>query len=77
MPYRLTREPDFMRLVFADDITPADLRALAGEVAAIERTFAVTPHRLTDLTRADGRTLTYPDILAFAEWRMANHFAIR
>jgi hypothetical protein len=71
MPYQITREPTFFRIVFLDDITPEDLVSLAGEIATIEHALPVAPHRLTDLSQVSMTELSYPDVLAFVGRRKA------
>jgi hypothetical protein len=71
MPYQIIQEPDLLRLVFFDAITPQDLRVLADDIAVIEHALPVTPHRLTDLSQVSMTELSYPDVLAFVERRKA------
>src|SRR5262245_46964140 len=75
MPYSLTVEPKLIRAVFSDSMTAADLRTLADELAAIERTLPMALDRLTDLSHVSDIQLTYPDMLAYVEHRRAQRLA--
>ena len=75
MPYQLTEEAAFVRVVFFDDMTGHDLRSLADLVAAIERERAVAPNRLTDLSQITGAQLTYTNVFDFVEHRKRQQLA--
>jgi hypothetical protein len=75
VPYQITQEPDFYRLVFFDDITPHDLRVLVDVLAGLEASLPIALNRLTDLSLVAGDKLTYADVLAFAEERRAQRLA--
>jgi len=75
MPYQLTEEAAFVRVVFFDDMTGHDLRSLADLVAAIERERAVAPNRLTDLSQITGAQLTYTEVFDFVEHRKRQQLA--
>jgi len=36
MPYHIAREPNLLRIVFFDDMSPQDLLSLADAIAAID-----------------------------------------
>jgi hypothetical protein len=71
MPYTLTREPTFLRIVVHGAITPQDFHALAQDLAGIEKPDAIAPNRLLDLSAVTAPYLTYPDLQAFAARRIA------
>jgi hypothetical protein len=75
MPFSLNTEPGLLRIVFFDDITPADLLSLADAVEEIERALLVTPNRLIDLSQISIGGLTYLDVLAVAERRRVQRLA--
>ena len=75
MPYQITEEAAFFRVVFFDDMTGHDLQSLADALAAIEDALPVAPNRLTDLSQVSGRDLTYADMLAYVERRTAQRLA--
>jgi len=75
VPYQITQERDFYRLVFFGDVTPHDLRTLVDAVAGIEASLPIAPNRLIDLSQVSGDQLTYADMLAFAEERRAQRLA--
>jgi hypothetical protein len=67
MPYQLTAEAMFLRLVFVDTITPDDLMHLADALATIDGSSLITPNRLVDLSQVRGRHLSYTDMIAFEQ----------
>ena len=75
MPYHIAREPDLLRIVFFDDMSPQDLLSLADAIAAIDREHPVALNRLTDLSQVSGPDLSYPAMLAFVERRKAQQLA--
>jgi hypothetical protein len=75
MPYHITKEPDLLRVVFFDNLTPQDLLSLADAIAAIEQAQPVALNRLADLTQVSGPELTYAAMLAFVERRKAQRLA--
>jgi hypothetical protein len=75
MPYQITEEPHFVRLVFTGDITPPDLVALDADVAALWRNRPVALHSLADFSQVVDHTITYADMLAYAEQRRTQRFA--
>jgi hypothetical protein len=75
MPYSITMEPTFLRIVLRGAVTNQDLQALADALVTIEMSSAVTPHRLTDLSAVTEPQLTYPAVRAWAERRKAQMLA--
>src|SRR5262245_51931312 len=71
MPYQITEEAAFLRIVFVGDLTPQDVAALADDIAAIEHSRPITPHRLTDFIQVVDLLITYADIHAFVQQRRA------
>jgi hypothetical protein len=71
MPYTITTDPAFLRIVLYGAVTSQDLQALADDILAIEVSQAVVPHRLNDLTDMTEPYLTYAAIRAFVERRKA------
>jgi hypothetical protein len=71
MPYTITIEPAFMRIVFNEGITNQELQALADAVLAVENASAIVPHRLTDLSAVAAPQLTYRGVRALVERRKA------
>ena len=69
MPYTITTEPTFMRIILHGAITPQDFHALGNDITAIERDSIVAPNRLIDLGAVIAPYLTYPDMHAFAQRR--------
>lgn len=69
MSYRLTVEPDFVRLHLYDEFTRADIAGLLAELEALELTLDPTPNRLTDATDVSMRQVTSDDFFALAERR--------
>jgi hypothetical protein len=69
MPYTITMEPTFVRIVLHGVVTPQDMHALAHDLAAIDASSVVAPHRLADLSAVTAPHLTYPAMQAFAERR--------
>jgi hypothetical protein len=77
MPYQITEEPHFFRIVLFGDITPHDIASLGDAIAAIDRVRPVTPNGLADFSQVTGMDLTYPAVLAYAERRKAHPLANR
>ena len=75
MPYTITIESTFLRIVLRGVVTNQDLQALADDISAIEVSSAVAPHRLTDLSAVMEPRLTYPGVRAFVERRKAQPLA--
>jgi hypothetical protein len=75
MPYTITMESTFLRIVLYGAVTRQDLHALADELAAIEVSRAVTPHRLFDLSVMTEPHLTYPLARSLVERRKAQPVA--
>jgi hypothetical protein len=50
MPYQITEEPHFFRIVLFGDITPHDIASLGDAIAAIDRARPVTPNGLADFS---------------------------
>lgn len=75
MPYTITIEPAFLRILLHGVVTSQDLQALADDVLAIEVSCAVTPHRLNDLSGMTEPFLTYIAIRAFVKRRKAQPLA--
>ena len=71
MPYTITIEPAFLRIVFSTVVTNQDLVVLADEIEVIEKQSAVVPHRLADLRAVTESELTYPGVRALAVRRKA------
>jgi hypothetical protein len=71
MPYRITRESSFFRVVFFDEMTRHDFRSLAAEVAALEDALPVALNRLTDLSQVSGSEMTYADMHDYVVRRKA------
>jgi len=71
MPYTITMEPSFLRIVLHGAITRQDLHALADELVVIESSRAITPHRLYDLSATTEPHLTYPAVRLLVERRKA------
>src|SRR5690349_19989637 len=66
MPYTITRESAMVRVILHGAITPQDLQTLAHDLAAIEASIGVAPHRLTDLSAASAPHPTFMDVQALA-----------
>jgi hypothetical protein len=75
MPYTITMESAFLRIVFSGAVTDRELLLVADDLVAIERRSAITPHRLSDLSAMIEPYLTYPAIRALAERRKAQPIA--
>ena len=75
MPYTLTLEPAFVRIVLHGALIPQDLHTLADELAAIDMQQAVAPHRLIDMRPVTAPYLTYPDIQGYIARREAQPLA--
>jgi hypothetical protein len=75
MPYTITMEPNFLRIVLHGVLTPQDLRTLAAALAAIDIQLVVAPHRLIDMRAVIAPYLTYPDVQAYTARRQAQPFA--
>jgi hypothetical protein len=71
MAYRITRELHYLRIELFGTITRGDLEMIAQELAALEGTLEVTPHRLTEVQGVIGREIGFPEVLALAERRRA------
>jgi len=69
MPYTMTTEPTFLRIVFSGAVTDRELQLVADYLLAIEQQSAITPHRLSDLSAMTEPYLTYPAIRALVERR--------
>jgi hypothetical protein len=69
MPYTITIEPAFLRIVLAGAVTSHDLQAIAQAVLAIEASQAVIPNRLADFSAMTEPFLTYPGVRAFVDRR--------
>jgi hypothetical protein len=69
MPYTLTTEPTFLRVVLHGVITHQELQALAHDLAVIEASREITPDRLTDLGAVTAPHPTFPDVQALARRR--------
>ena len=75
MPYSLTSEPPFLRIVLSGPITGHELQLLGDELEAIEMRSLVVPNRLTDFSAMTEPHPTYPDVRALAERRKAQILA--
>jgi hypothetical protein len=71
MAYRITRELHYLRIELFGTITRGDLEMIAQELAALEATLDVTPHRLTEVQGVIDREIGFPEVLALAERRRA------
>jgi hypothetical protein len=71
MAYRITRELHYLRIELFGTITRGDLEMIAQELAALEGTLDVTPHRLTEVQGVIDREIGFPEVLALAERRRA------
>jgi hypothetical protein len=69
MPYTITIEPAFLRIVLYGAVTNQDLQAIADEVLAIEASRAFIPHRLSDFSAMTEPYLTYAVVRPFIERR--------
>jgi hypothetical protein len=74
MPYQITPEPHFLRIVLSGDLTRAELRAALQDLVVWESASTVVPHRLTDLRLVKSSELKADDIIAAAEARKAQRF---
>jgi hypothetical protein len=59
MPYLITAEPSFLRIILYGVVTSQELQALADDELAIEIFRPVTLHRLNDLSAMTEPYLTY------------------
>jgi hypothetical protein len=75
MPYTITIEPCFLRIILYGAVTNQDLQAFADALAAIEASLAVTPHRLCDLGALTEPHLTYPAMHFLVKRRKAHPVA--
>src|SRR4051794_19241698 len=75
MPYILTQEPTFLRIVLHGALTRQDLGTLADALAAIDRQRAGAPHRLIDMRAVIAPYLIYPDVHAYIARRQAQPVA--
>ena len=75
MPYIVTIESTFLRIVFHGEVTARDLQALADDVLAIEATRGVIPHRLNDFSAMTEPYLTYAAVHAFVKRRPVHPLA--
>lgn len=75
MPYSVTTELSFLRIILHGVVTSQELQALADDVLAIEVSCPVTPHRLNDLSGMTDPYLTYSAVSAFVERRKAQPLA--
>jgi hypothetical protein len=73
MPYTITIEPTFLRIVVSGAVTNRELQLFADDLVAIEVPCAITPRRLADLSAMP--YLTYPAIHALVERRKAQPVA--
>lgn len=71
MPYRFLATPDLIEFQVFGVLRIEDLLAAAKETAEIERTAPVSPHRITDLSRADDLDMTFSKMADFAALRRA------
>jgi hypothetical protein len=71
MPYTLTMEPIFLRIVLHGVLTYPDLHALADDLVAIDMQQTVAPHRLIDMRAVIAPYLTYPDVQSYTARRQA------
>lgn len=69
MPFSLTMNGAVLELVLRGTVTADDLRLLADEVAALERTLMSFPNRLGDLTGVEEWAATLPAMSAVADRR--------
>jgi hypothetical protein len=75
MPYTITSEHAFLRIVYYGVVTSRDLQAIANDVLAIEASQAIAPHRLNDFSAMTEPHLTYTAVRAFVERRPAQPLA--
>jgi hypothetical protein len=54
MPFDITHESGFLRIVFSGALTAADLAAFTHALLEVESTMSVLPHRMADLRRSTG-----------------------
>jgi hypothetical protein len=69
MPYRITTESNFVRVVYVGEFTPTALHALIDVLVALDRPLATVPHRLFDVTQVTDWRITYADMVAVTERR--------
>jgi hypothetical protein len=72
MPYTITIEPTFLRVVLYGAVTSQDLQDFADALLAIEVPLDVTPHRLCDFSALAEPHLTYPAMRFLVERRKAH-----
>ena len=77
MPYHLTAEPTFLRVVFVGELTGRDLQVLAHDVEAAERAHAVAPNRLFDLSQVSRMAIGFREAWDLVERRQALPLANR
>jgi hypothetical protein len=75
MPYTITMEPTFLRIILHGALTRQELNRLADALAAIDMQRAVALHRLIDMRRVIAPYLTYPDVQAYTARRQARPVA--
>lgn len=66
MPYSVTQRGAMMKIVFSGTLTNDDLSRGADEVAEIERSCAVIPHRSADLRPVERLEIDFGGVLELA-----------
>ena len=61
-----------LRIVMPATLTPADLYRIAAALTEIERSAAVTPHRLVDMSGVTQFQVGFEEMFAMAELRRAH-----
>lgn len=69
MAYDIAVRDGIICTTFTGALVAPDLEQLLQELAALEAGFAVTPHRLSDLSACQGIDLDYPSLAPFATAR--------
>jgi len=69
----MTSDDDgILRIVMPATLTPADLYRIADALTEIERSAAVTPHRLVDMSGVTQFKVGFEEMFALAELRRAH-----
>lgn len=74
MPIEILREGEILLIVYSGTVTKTELVEMAGRLTKLEEGMARIPNRLADLTRLAHPTVTFTDVLAFADQRRGLRF---
>jgi hypothetical protein len=67
-------EDGIIRIDFSAVVSTRDFSELTPTVEALERTTDTVPHRITDFSQSEGMNVGFPEIMALAVRRKAQHF---